>query len=130
MPCQSRTKHIGYFQSALILVIIFAFTISASPAAVWIPEVLSIGAFCFAITTLIYRASTVDHKGWQRASLVASVVGAVLVELLFFEPLGLSTLGQVIAFLILNGWGILAGLLFVEGLRWVQRGFLEEQGSL
>ena len=130
MAFLSIPGRIGYSLLALILVIIVALGFSALPAAVWIPEALSIAAFCFAIIMLVYRANAVTHKGWRRASLVASVVGAVLVEVLFFEPQGLSTLGQLIAFVILSGWGVLAGLLFVEGLRWVQKGLLEEQGSL
>lgn len=98
-------------------------------SAPWIYEAVSIGAFFFALITLSHRAITVAHKGWKRASLVASAVGVLMVEVLFFNQTGLNASGEVIAFVILMGWGILVGLAFVEGLRWVENGFAKEQGS-
>ena len=127
MSSTSISGRIGFSLFAIIIAATFASGFREFQATVWIYEILSIGAFCFAIITLVYRAKTVTHRGWRRAALVASAVGAVLTEVLFFEPIGLSALGQVIAFVILMGWGVLSGLLFVEGLRWVEKGFLEEQ---
>lgn len=131
MLIKSTMGRIGLSLFAVILLssVVFANGFREFLTVQWVYEVVSIGAFCFALIVLIHRAKAVAHKGWRRAALVASAVGAVLVEVMFFEPAGLNASGQTIAFLIFMGWGILAGLLFVEGLRWVENGFLEERGS-
>ena len=130
MLIKSNLGRIGFslFFILLLSAVVFANGFREFLSGQWLYEVVSIGAFCFALITLIHRAKAVDHKGWRRAALVASAVSAALVEILFFDPLGLNASGQAVAFLIFMGWGILAGLLFVEGLRWVENGFLEERG--
>ena len=131
MPIKSPLGRISLSLFAVILlsIIVFANGFRDFLSAGWVYEIVSVFAFFFALITLIYRAIKVAHKGWRRAALIASAVSAVLIEIIFFDPVGLNTSGQVIAFMIFMGWGILAGLLLVEGLRWVENGFLEERES-
>lgn len=131
MPIKSVLGRISLSLFAVILLstIVFANGFREFLSVGWVYEIVSIATFFFALVTLIHRAMKVAHKGWRRAALIASAAGALLVEVMLFDPLGLNASGQVIAFLILTGWGIMAGLLLVEGLRWVESGFLEERGS-